>query len=39
MLLEKVGAEYVVPLLGVWDHFDEIDFSNLPNQFVLKNYS
>jgi len=32
----KVGAEYIVPLLGVWNHFDEIDFSKLPNQFVLK---
>lgn len=33
---EKVGWEYVVPALGVWDHFDEIDFDSLPNQFVLK---
>lgn len=33
---EKVGEEYVVPLLGVWDSFDDIDFSKLPRQFVLK---
>lgn len=33
---EKVGEEYVVPLLGVWDHFDDIDFTKLPSQFVLK---
>lgn len=26
----------VIPTLGVWEHFDEIDFDNLPNQFVLK---
>lgn len=26
----------MTPLLGVWDHFDEIDFDSLPNQFVLK---
>lgn len=33
---EKVGEEYLVPLFGVWDRFDEIDFSRLPRQFVLK---
>lgn len=31
-----IGDEYIVPTLGVWDQFDEIDFSKLPNQFVLK---
>ena len=31
-----IGEEYVIPTLGVWDRFDEIDFSILPNQFVLK---
>ena len=33
---EKIGEEYLVPLLGVWDSFDEIDFDKLPNRFVLK---
>ena len=33
---EKIGEEYLIPLLGVYDNFDEIDFDNLPNQFVLK---
>lgn len=33
---EIIGKEYVVPTIGVWNHFDEIDFNNLPNQFVLK---
>lgn len=33
---EKVGDEYIVPLLGVWDNPEDIDFSALPNQFVLK---
>lgn len=33
---EKVGEEYVIPLYGVWNSFDEIDFSKLPEQFVLK---
>ena len=32
----KLGKDYLVPLYGVWDSFDEIDFSELPNQFVLK---
>ena len=31
-----IGEEYLIPLLGVWDSFDEIDFDKLPNQFVLK---
>lgn len=32
----RIGDEYVIPTLGVWDSFDEIDFNQLPNQFVLK---
>ncbi len=33
---ERIGDSYLVPLLGVWDKFDDIDFDKLPNQFVLK---
>ncbi len=33
---EQTGEDLLIPLLGVWDHFDEIDFSVLPDQFVLK---
>lgn len=33
---EKIGEEYLVPLLGVWNSFDEIDFNKLPDKFVLK---
>lgn len=33
---DKIGEDYLIPLLGVWDSFDEIDFDKLPNQFVLK---
>lgn len=33
---DRIGKEYVVPLLGVWDKFDDIDFSLLPKRFVLK---
>lgn len=32
----KIGSEHIIPTLGVWNDFDEIDFSKLPNQFVLK---
>lgn len=32
----KIGEEYIIPTLGVWDSFDEIDFDKLPDQFVLK---
>lgn len=33
---EKLGGEYLIPLLGVWDSPDDIDFTSLPEQFVLK---
>lgn len=33
---DKIGPEYVIPLLGVWDKPEDIDFNRLPNQFVLK---
>lgn len=33
---EKIGEEYLIPFLGVWDNFDEIDFDKLPDKFVLK---
>ena len=33
---EKIGEQYVIPLLGVWDKVEDIDFNSLPNQFVLK---
>ena len=33
---EKIGEEYIIPTLGVWDRFDDIDFDSLPDQFVLK---
>lgn len=35
-IADKIGEEYLIPLLGVWDKFDDIDFSTLPDQFVLK---
>lgn len=32
----KIGEKYIIKTLGVWDKFEDIDFGNLPNQFVLK---
>ncbi len=31
-----IGREYIIPTFGVWDNFDDIDFSQLPDQFVMK---
>lgn len=31
-----LGKEYIIPTLGIWDRFDDIDFNSLPDQFVLK---
>lgn len=31
-----IGMEHIIPTLGVWDKYEDIDFKNLPNQFVLK---
>lgn len=33
---ERIGWNHVVPTLGVWDSFDDIDFDELPERFVLK---
>ena len=33
---EKIGEEYIIPTLGVWERFEDIDFDSLPDQFVLK---
>lgn len=35
-IAEHVGEEYVIPTLGIWDKFEDIDFDKLPNQFILK---
>ena len=33
---EKIGEQYLVPILGVYDDFDDIDFNKLPQKFVIK---
>ena len=35
-IAKTIGEQYVIPLLGVWDRFEDIDFDKLPDQFVLK---
>lgn len=32
----KIGEQYIIPTIGVWERFEDIDFDVLPNQFVLK---
>ena len=36
LITDSIGEDYLIPLLGVWDCFDEIDFGLLPDKFVLK---
>lgn len=33
---DRIGKEHIIPTLGVWNCFDDIDFETLPEQFVLK---
>lgn len=33
---ETIGEQYLIPLLGVWNSFEDIEFNKLPNEFVLK---
>jgi hypothetical protein len=33
---DKVGGQYLIPLVGRWEKVEDIDFDVLPKQFVLK---
>lgn len=33
---DKIGSRYVIPVLGIWERFEDIDFDMLPQSFVLK---
>ena len=35
-IANELGVEYIIPNIGVWNSFDEIDFDSLPDKFVLK---
>lgn len=32
----EIGDKYIITTIGLWNNAKEIDFSSLPNQFVLK---
>ncbi|MCM1022350.1 MAG: hypothetical protein NC343_08515 [Muribaculum sp.] len=36
LVAEKIGEEYVIPTLGVWNSVNDIDLDSLPDKFVLK---
>lgn len=36
LLYEQGLSEYLIPLIGIYDHVEDFDFDALPNQFVLK---
>lgn len=33
---KRVGEKYLVPIIGIYDHFDQIDFHSLPQAFAMK---
>ena len=35
-IAEQIGERYLVPIIGVWEHFEDIDFEKLPEKFCLK---
>lgn len=35
-IANTIGKKYLIPVLGIYKRFDDIDFTRLPNQFVLK---
>ena len=32
----KIGKEYIIPTIGIWDNVESVDFERLPNKFVIK---
>ena len=35
-IADKLGLDYVIPTLGVWDNINDIDFKSLPSKYVIK---
>ncbi|AIJ10451.1 MULTISPECIES: ATP-grasp fold amidoligase family protein [Edwardsiella] len=35
-ITQQIGEKYVVPTLGIYSSFDQIDFAALPQKFVIK---
>ena len=36
IITKSIGGKYIIPTLGIYDNFKEINFNLLPNQFVIK---
>lgn len=36
IVAKKIGKEYIIPTLGIYNNFNEINFEELPNKFVIK---
>ena len=36
LVASKIGNDYIIPTIGVWDRFGDILFDSLPEKFVLK---
>ena len=36
IVAKTIGKQYIIPTIGVYDSFNEIDFEQLPKQFVIK---
>lgn len=35
-IAERIGEEYTIPTLGMWERVEDINFDSLPAQFVMK---
>lgn len=35
-VVKNIGEEYIIPTLGIYDKFEEINFDLLPDKFVMK---
>lgn len=33
---QRIGVQYIIPTLGLWDNEEDIDFEGLPDKFVIK---
>lgn len=33
---ERIGDKYIIPILGVWEKAEDVDFDLLPDRFVIK---
>ena len=36
IISDMIGSDHVAKVYGIWDRFDDIDFDQLPERFVLK---